>query len=83
MFEKIKKILKKLFYFNIFLYFYCFNDTFNSQQRYCFDRRQHKQKRTRTFTKTVFLMPPQNNILLRRLAQPRRVSLPNGRTFLA
>ena len=28
-------------------------------------------------------MPPQNNILLRRLAQPRRVTLPNGRTFLA
>ena len=28
-------------------------------------------------------MPPGNNILLRRLAQPRRVTLPNGRTFLA
>ena len=28
-------------------------------------------------------MPPRNNILLRRLAQPRRVILPNGRTFLA
>ena len=28
-------------------------------------------------------MPPRNNILLRRLAQPRRVTLPNGRTFLA
>ena len=27
-------------------------------------------------------MPLQNNILLRRLAQPRRVTLPNGRTFL-
>ena len=28
-------------------------------------------------------MPLQNNILLRRLAQPRRITLPNGRTFLA
>ena len=28
-------------------------------------------------------MPLRNNILLRRLAQPRRVTLPNGRTFLA
>ena len=28
-------------------------------------------------------MPPRNNILLRSLAQPRRVTLPNGRTFLA
>ena len=27
-------------------------------------------------------MPPRSNILLRRLAQPRRVSLPNGRTFI-
>ena len=26
-------------------------------------------------------MPPRNNILLRSLAQPRRVTLPNGRTF--
>ena len=37
----------------------------------------------RTFTKTVFIMPLRNNILLRRLAQPRRVTLPNDRTFLA
>ena len=37
----------------------------------------------RTFTKAVFIMPLQNNILLRRLAQPRRVTLPNGRIFLA
>ena len=28
-------------------------------------------------------MPPRNNILLRRFAQSRRVSLPNSRTFLA
>ena len=28
-------------------------------------------------------MPLRNNILLRRLAQPRRVTLSNGRTFLA
>ena len=28
-------------------------------------------------------MPLRNNILLRRLAQPRRVTLPNRRTFLA
>ena len=28
-------------------------------------------------------MPPRNNILLRRLAHPRQVSLQNGRTFLA
>ena len=28
-------------------------------------------------------MPLRNNFLLRRLAQPRRVTLPNGRTFLA
>ena len=28
-------------------------------------------------------MPLRNNILLPRLAQPRRVTLPNGRTFLA
>ena len=28
-------------------------------------------------------MPLRNNILLRRLAQPRRVTLPNGRIFLA
>ena len=28
-------------------------------------------------------MPLRNNILLRRLAQCRRVTLPNGRTFLA
>ena len=28
-------------------------------------------------------MALRNNILLRRLAQPRRVTLPNGRTFLA
>ena len=27
-------------------------------------------------------MPPRNNILLQRLTQPRRVSLPNGQTFL-
>ena len=37
----------------------------------------------RTFTKTVFIMPRRINILLRRLAQPRRVTLPNGQTFLA
>ena len=28
-------------------------------------------------------MPLRNNILLRRLAQPRRITLPNGGTFLA
>ena len=28
-------------------------------------------------------MPLRSNILLRRLAQPRRVTLPNSRTFLA
>ena len=28
-------------------------------------------------------MPPRNKILLRRLSQTRRVSLQNGRTFLA
>ena len=39
-------------------------------------------KRTRTFTKTVFIMPLRNNILLKKLAQPKRVTLPNGGTFL-
>ena len=28
-------------------------------------------------------MPLRNNIFLQRLAQPRRVTLPNGRTFVA
>ena len=28
-------------------------------------------------------MPPRNNILLRKLATPKQVRLPNGRTFLA
>ena len=37
----------------------------------------------RMFTKPVFIRPLQNNILLRRLAKPRRVTLPNGRTLLA
>ena len=31
----------------------------------------------------MFIIPLQNNILLQRLAQPRRVTLPSGRTFLA
>ena len=46
------------------------------------DGRTNKRE-TRTFTKTVFIMPLRNNILLQRPAQPRRVTLPNGQTSLA
>ena len=85
MFKKIQKILRNTFIsassyiFTVLTILLIVN---NEQWKY-FDKRKPKQKRKRALSKTIFIMPPRNNILLRKLAQLKQVRLPNGRTLLA